>query len=301
MLSIGWTLRSKHRQLELSVGGRWFLGFTVALGFAAIYSGNNVIYLLESLMLSSLLVSGVLSELTLMRVRVRREIGNIHAGIPGEDVFVVENLGQLPLYCLELGEFTGRRRELSTFVLMVPGRSTVRVRSRQLVKKRGRHRWDGLLVATSFPFGFARKVRFINEPGSRIIWPAAVDPGRRHKREEYSNRGELDPVADEVIPLESWGDASRLHWPMTIRAGELMARPVRPIELCEEILLELRSPGPEMELAISHAAGSLVHARDAVPPALVLAAKGEKHRILGRARALDALALLPAENGEVAA
>ena len=43
MFSIGWTLRSKNRQLELSVGGRWYLAFTLAIVTVATYSGNNVI------------------------------------------------------------------------------------------------------------------------------------------------------------------------------------------------------------------------------------------------------------------
>jgi uncharacterized protein (DUF58 family) len=290
MRSIGWTLQSKHRLLELSVGGRWYLGFTVALGVAAIYSGNNVIYLLESLLLSALLVSGVLSELALTRVRVRRETGDIHAGAPGEDVFIVENLGKLPLYCLELGEFSGTVREYSAFLLVLPGRASVRVRSRPVMPVRG------LLVATSFPFGFARKIRLISDGGSRIVWPVPLVSGRRPDREERSQRGELEPVADEVVQVEAWQDASRVHWPLSARAGELMARPTRWTEPQEEIHLDLRNPGPEMERAISQATGSLVRNRSAAVPTLVLMNKSERQKVRGRTRALDALALLPRDS-----
>ncbi len=291
MRSIGWTLRSKNRLLELSVGGRWYLGFTLALGVVAIYSGNNVIYLLESLLLSSLLLSGVLSELTLARVSVRRLEDNIHAGTPGEDVFEVENLGSLPLYCLELGELRGSERELTAFLLVLPGRARMKVRSRQVIPERGRHRWDGLLLATSFPFGFARKIKVIKSAGSRIVWPKGLDPGRVSAQEKRSERGEIEVVTGEVIPVEPWQDASRIHWPATARAGSPMARPLRWTEPREEIWLELRTPGPEMELKISRAAGALSRKADT----LVLLAKGEPQVIQGARRGLDALALLPKE------
>jgi uncharacterized protein (DUF58 family) len=290
----GWTLRSKRRQLELSLGGRWYLLFTLALGGAAVYSGNNVIYLLESLLLSALLVSGALSEATIARVRVGRETGNVHAGAAAEDVFVVENLGNFPLYCLELGEYSGARYELTGFLLMLPARATVRVRSRQTLPERGRHRWDGLGVGTSFPFGFARKVRYLPSPGSRRVWPAAAEAGPRRERQTRAERGEHELVAGEVSPVEPWGDASRVHWPISFRAGELLARPVRPTEAREELVLELRHPGPAMEREIRRATGALIR-RQAFAPTLVLSSKGERRRIEGRARALDALALLPRE------
>ena len=295
MLRIGWTLRSKHRLLELSLGGRWYLAFTMAIGVTAIYSGNNVIYLLESLLLSALLVSGVLSEISLTRVRVTREPGNIHAGAAGEDFFLVENLGKIPLYCLELGEYTGRRRELTAFLLMLPGRSKVRVRSRQVLGHRGRHRWDGLVVATSFPFGFARKVRLVADPGSRIVWPTPMDPGMLQAREDRAENGELEPVADELVRVEPWQDTSRVHWPISARAGELMSRPLRWSKPMQEIWLDVHGHGEEMEHAISRAAGSLVGLRPGRAQVLVLVNKGERQRIQGSSRALDALALLPKE------
>ncbi|MGZ3706705.1 MAG: hypothetical protein ACXVA8_11795, partial [Bdellovibrionota bacterium] len=281
----------------LSLGGRWYLGFTVALGVAAIYSGNNVIYLLESLLLSALLVSGVLSEITLSRIRVTRETGNIHAGASGEDVFVVENLGKMPLYCIELGEYSGAQREFTAFLLMVPGMSKTRVRSRQTVMERGRHRWDGLLAATSFPFGFARKVRMIENPGSRIVWPMPIEPTKSRARDERGLRGELEPVPDELVPVEPWQDASRVHWPISMRAGELMARPMRWTQPLQEIWLDLRHPGPEMELAISRATGALISGQKGRADVLVLVSKSERQKVAGHGRALDALALLPKEAG----
>lgn len=286
-----WTLQSKDRLLELSVGGRWYLGFTLALGVAAIYSGNNVIYLLESLLLCSLLLSGALSEYSVTRVRVSRLEGNTHAGSSSDDIFVVENLSRLPLYCLELGEYNGAERVFSAFLVFVAAGQSVKVRSRQVIPARGRHQWQGLLVATSFPFGFARKVRLVPSPGSRIVWPSRVQSVRMPSLERHSNRGEMEVVPGEVKPVEVGQDASRVHWPASMRAGQLMARPLRYTEQHHEVWLELRAPSPEMEARISSAAGALCVKAET----LVMFAKGEPKVVQGRRRALDALALLPKE------
>lgn len=289
MPSNRWTLQSKNRRLEVSTGGRWYLAFTLALGVTAIFSGNNVIYLLESLLLSSLLVSGVLSEITISRVALSRVVGNIQAEHLGEDVFVVQNLGKIPLYCLELGEYKEETRNATAFLLVLPGRASVRVRSRQLISVRGRHHWDGLTVATSFPFGFARKIRLLPEAGSRIVWPDPISLNHSEWREMNSKRGEYEVAAGEVTPIEPWEDLTHVHWPISARVGSLMARPLRHIEPREEIWLDVREPSPAMEKAISQAAGALGKRADS----LVLVRKGEYQRIEGPHRSLDALALLP--------
>jgi uncharacterized protein (DUF58 family) len=289
MQSNGWTLQSKNRLLDLSVGGRWYIGFVLALGVVAIYSGNNVIYLLESMLLASLLLSGALSEYAITRVVVRRQVDSLHAGAPGEDIFVIENLGRFPIYCLELGEYSGRNRYFTAFLLYIPAHGKMRVASRPVIDTRGRHRWDGLVVATSFPFAFARKSRLVPDPGSRIVWPGKIDGFRFQARENSWAHGEMETATGELSPVEPWDDASRVHWPASARFGELLARPLRWSEKRNEVRLEVREPSPEMEGKICLAAAALSCQADT----LVLLRSGEPQVIQGSRRGLDALALLP--------
>jgi uncharacterized protein (DUF58 family) len=288
MRSQGWSLRNSDRTLELSTGGRWYLVLTLGLGFVSIYSGNNVIYLLESLLLSALLFSGILSELTISRVTITRSEGNLRAGVPAEDVFIVENRGRIPLYCLEFGEYRKGNTQFTAFLLFLPGNAKIRVRSRQIIHERGRHKWDGLVVATSFPFGFARKSRIIHRRGSRVVWPGSDAPGKAELRPVNSSRGELEVVTGEVEPVEPWQDASRVHWPISLRTGTLMARPMKWREPKQEVWLELCPPGDELEKRIRRAAGGMASSE-----VLVLITQGEYKRIEGTWRALDILAMLP--------
>ena len=63
--------------------GWWFLFATLGLGFAAINTGNNLLYLLLSMLLGTIVVSGVLSEQCLRRLRLHRAAPReIFAGTP---------------------------------------------------------------------------------------------------------------------------------------------------------------------------------------------------------------------------
>lgn len=283
---IGSPLQTKNRRLELSVGGRWFLLFTLVLGIVAVRSGNNVIYLLESLLLSSLLFSGVLSELNLSRVRLSRELRQAVAGEAAPDQWCLENLGHLPLYCLEVGEWRGQEFHSLQFLLVLPGKAKIRLRSRQILPSRGRHSWDGLAVATSFPFGFARKIRFLLEPNSRIVWPAGA--GRARADAEMDRQGSWEPVLGE---LSEAPDYSRVHWPSTLRAGRPLERPRRPESNERLVRLRLPAPGPEREQKIAEAAAQLF----AGGAALLLEDGSASSRVEGSWPGLDVLALLPKE------
>lgn len=281
-----WLLPASQRRIQISTGGKWFLLFTVLLGVAAINSGNNVIYLIESLLLSALLFSGILSEFTVSRARLRRVAAQALAGEPTRDLLVIENRSWFPLYCVEAGEW--REGEWATlgFALLVPPRSEARLHSSQVLPRRGRHEWGSLALATSFPFGFARKIRLLGAGGSRIVWPGGVASASRG-----GDRGEWDWESGEIEEVEPWEDISRLHWPTTARSGRPMARTRRRQSAEEEAELDLDSGG-DLEEKIRRASGRL----QADARRLAIKEEGRIRKIEGARLALDALALMPGED-----
>ena len=284
-------LRVKDRRLEISGGGRWFLLFTLFLGAVAVRSGNNVIYLLESLLLSALLFSGVLSELTLSRLSFRREVRPAVAGEPTRDILKLENLSWLPLYCVELGEWDGEAFRPLQFALAVPRGGSLRLPSGQVLSRRGRHEGQGLALATSFPFGFARKIRVFPGRGGRLVWPrageAASSLGARFGGDEW------EVVSGELEETSPWGDLSRVHWPATLRAGKPLARPRRPQTEAGEVHLHLPAGAAEREARISTAARSFYEGARV----LVVHEAGTAIRVEGNWPSLDTLALLAKGSG----
>src|SRR3989442_3403181 len=73
-------------------GGWWVLLRVIGLGVAGINTGNNLLYLLVSLLLSLIVVSGVLSEQSMRGVHLEAEIPEeIYAGAPALFGALVQN------------------------------------------------------------------------------------------------------------------------------------------------------------------------------------------------------------------
>ena len=62
------------RKLKFTREGKYYLGITLGVGFAAINTGNNLLYLLLGMLLSLIVVSGVMSDLSLRRLTVTRRL-----------------------------------------------------------------------------------------------------------------------------------------------------------------------------------------------------------------------------------
>src|SRR5262249_59880057 len=63
--------------------GQTYLVLTVGIGLAALNTGNNLLYLVLGLQLATIVVSGVLSEQALRRLRMRRVLPDSpHARLP---------------------------------------------------------------------------------------------------------------------------------------------------------------------------------------------------------------------------
>ena len=60
------------RTLRPTRAGWIFFALTLGVGFAALNTGNNLMYMVLSLLLSFLVLSGVLSESALRGIQVRR-------------------------------------------------------------------------------------------------------------------------------------------------------------------------------------------------------------------------------------
>ena len=80
------------RRLRPTRAGWNFFAITFGVGFAALNTGNNLLYLILALMLSFLVLSGVLSESALRGIRVRRRLPReFQAGAASRVVLEIEN------------------------------------------------------------------------------------------------------------------------------------------------------------------------------------------------------------------
>ncbi len=267
------------RRLHPTRAGWIFFALTFGVGFAAINTGNNLLYLVLSLMLSFLVLSGVFSESALRGVTVERRVpGELFAGAPASVGLEIRNTKQrIAAFALVVedlllpeAEPPGARPHPAgrVFVLrMPPGGSEMRL-YRLSPERRGELGFAGFRLSTRFPFGLFSKALTIDAPQTALVYPAH-EPGvappvelerpgaGRPAGTERSAGGEASGLREHRA-----GDAvRRIHWRASLRSGRLVARELeRERDAEAEVVLRTRGipPGERFEQAVRRAASQAV-------------------------------------------
>jgi uncharacterized protein (DUF58 family) len=221
------------RKLKFTREGKYYLGITLGVGFAAINTGNNLLYLLLGMLLSLIVVSGVMSDLSLRHLTVTRrlparaQVGRAHL----VEIEVFNHKARVPSYAIEVEDLrAGQPADKRCFFLKISPTSAQVAAYRRTPAKRGRDRHTGFRIATRFPFGLFEKSREVDSVGDLIIYPA-VDPirlppedrGRRLGGVGASGRGSGDDIYGLRLMRE--GDDPRdIYWRKSTIADQRVLR-----------------------------------------------------------------------------
>jgi uncharacterized protein (DUF58 family) len=287
------------RRLELTVAGRWYLMLTILLGVVALISANNIIYLIESLLLSGLILSGVLSEKTVAAVDVSIVRKSAFALSPCDDEILVTNRSKLPLFCVEIGEYRKGEFLPIAFIPLIPPKSKRAVRSQQKFEKRGVYSWENIAVATYYPFEFARKIRLIENQGRRLIWPSLLNEKSADQsvgsQGAQKQLGIPELIEGEVRPHSPEEDSRHIVWPLSQKGLGHFVRVKRPEgKAREEVFDADQEAGPEFERKISRTTTFFSSTHDFTHSdridRLTLIKQGKQQVVYGRVAILDSLA-----------
>jgi uncharacterized protein (DUF58 family) len=262
------------RQLRPTRAGWAFFLFTFGVGFAALNTGNNLLYVVLALMLAFLVLSGVLSESALRGIQVRRRL-------PAE-----LQAGREALVALEI---TNAQRRVTSFAIVVedrilsdagfdspagrcfalrigPGRTEVRSYRFQ-PERRGPLEFRGFVVFTRFPFGLFSKSLTLEARGSALVYPAtdalSFPASFGASRAGAAAVGGGAGKSAEVRGLREYAPGDplrRIHWRSALRVGELMVREVENEREAEvEVRLRTRGerPGEAFERRVSWSASEV--------------------------------------------
>jgi uncharacterized protein (DUF58 family) len=256
------------RKFRLTREGKWFIGATLLLGFAAVNGGINLLFLMFGMLLCLLVANGVLSEATMRRLHVERQLPpTIHAQGPFLMGILVRNpKRRIPTFSLEvedLGE-DGKPIDRRCFFLKIPAGRQQETSYRRTLPRRGIHRLTGLRVSTRFPFGLLRRSLDVEAPADLLVYPALIpvtDPllagGLAQVGEKQSPARARSGDFHGLRELRAGDDPRDIHWRTTARRGRPFVR-----ELEEETgrILTLVLPtgtganDGDFELAVSYAA-----------------------------------------------
>jgi uncharacterized protein (DUF58 family) len=262
------------RTLRPTRAGWMFFLITFGVGFAALNTGNNLLYLVLSLMLAFLVLSGLLSEAALRGIAVRRRLPP-------------ELFAETP--CRVGLEISNRQRRVPSFAVVIEDRAVdagaveraagrvfaLRIGPGQTEQRayrfepaaRGELRFTRFLVYTRFPFGLFSKSLTIESPQRSLVYPAIEALEVPHElgalRESGVGRSGTRDAGALVSGLREWaaGDAvARIHWTASLRRSSLLVREVEA-ERRPEVEVRLRTrgtPGARFERSVRWAASEVV-------------------------------------------
>jgi len=291
-----------RRTLRPSRAGWLYVAITFGVGFAALNTGNNLLYLVLSLMLAFLVLSGFLSESALRGVRVERQLPReIYAGMRNRVVLRVHNADRrLASFALVIED---RIRDGSepiavgrVFALRV-GPGEMLTRDYALVpESRGPLTFESFRISTRFPFGlFVKSVVLDAEAGTLVfptiarVTPRVSEQGREEHGDsdrERKGQGVLLMGLREYAP----GDGlRRVAWRQSARRGALFVGESEEEQVAEvEVELPRSAAGHAdvFESQVVRAASEVAHHLDAglrvalrTPDEHFAASTGRHHRV----------------------
>jgi len=229
---------------EPTSGGGVFLVIIIVVGFAAWNTGNNLLFLVFSLLCSTLFVGWVHAGTSLRELTVSARFpDHIFAAEPAPVIVTLRNTKRLLPSFSVLVEARGpvnevepkrRRRYLKrllAYFSYVPHRAAAEQRVEQLFPARGHVLIDGFELSTRFPFGFFRRRRRLRARNVDIV----VYP----KPEVISDELHLLPMYAGRLPAMRRGaghdlfsmrdyqpqdDLRHIDWKATARSRRLTVR-----------------------------------------------------------------------------
>lgn len=212
--------------IRLTKVGGWFIAVTLVVGVAAANTGNNALYLVEALLLSTLVVSGVTSRRNVRKLEVLVELPTeAFANQPFEvDFRTVSHDRLFARRLLVLGLGTGPE----ALVPYLPARGAHQGRLELLASRRGLFELPWAHVHSLFPLGLFRKGVRVRLDREMLVYPELF-PAARGAASQLGRSGERSSRrrgwGHELLSLrrfQSGDDVRSIHWKQSARLGELI-------------------------------------------------------------------------------
>lgn len=244
-----WAQRMRlPRRLRVTREGKYYVGITLGVGFAAINTGNNLLYLLLGLLLALIVISGVLSEMSLRHLRITRRLPR-RAQVERPHIVEIEVFNEKrrsPSYAIEVEDLrASQAADKRCFYLKVSPQSAQVAAYRRTPARRGLDQHIGFRVATRFPFGLFEKSREIPAHDTLVTYPAVDAVRLRHggaSRGQGAEGAQARGQGDEIIgirPMREGDDPRDIYWRRSAHAGQMVLKErARESRTCVDLFLD---------------------------------------------------------------
>lgn len=239
-------VRNLDLPVEITTGGAIFIVILVVVGFAAWNTGNNLLFLVMSLLFSTLFVGAMTARSSLRDLIVSARFpDHIFANEPAPVIVTLRNTKRLlPSFSIvveargprEAGEGKKKRRQRHqkrtlAYFTYIPHKSAAEQRVEQLFPRRGHVLINGFELSTRFPFGFFRTRRRLRARNVDIVvYPKPVPVGDDlHLLPMYAGRlaSLRRGAGHDLFSLRDYqpqDDLRHIDWKATARARRLTVR-----------------------------------------------------------------------------
>ncbi len=205
--------------------GSWYVAFTIAIGFAAINTGNNALYIGLTFMLGCLLLSGIASKGGLKHLSIElRDVDEAWAGRPVDGTLRVENDSRI--WNVRDVIITSAELERPVVIPVIDKQRELQVPVAFLFSRRGIANLKSIDCYTRYPFGFFFKKRRLRLSGEIVVFPQLLGHAPERERFRPAPGSEMPShrpgPGDEVHSLRDYvaGDSLRqVHWKKSASLG----------------------------------------------------------------------------------
>jgi uncharacterized protein (DUF58 family) len=217
--------RKYHRAERLTRSGLLFFLAIIGIGAVAINSGNNLLYLIFSALLSALIFSGLLSVANLRRLEVSLDTADeVYAGRPALLAIRVRNTGSFPLFFARIDVREGGDT-VSLSVPFVDARSALELPLTLTLPTRGCVTGLRADIASTFPFGIVEMRREVAVGGELVVYPQVYpvllqqqDEQGEHRLERARAGGDGDFFS--LRRYHEGEDSRHIDWKVSARRGD---------------------------------------------------------------------------------
>ncbi len=213
--------------MRLTKEGRRLVIATALISITALNTGNNLIYLILSLLLSIIFISIIIlrnnmKNLTLNVIQNKP----IFANTPSEILLRLKNMKGFPARSIKVLSSSGMKED-AYFPEILPYKE-IFANVNVIFKKRGLYKYGDFYLESGYPFIFFKRTILCNVKGEIIVYPEIKE--QSHFLQSYIREGQ-ESISQKIGEGEDfsmvrefrYGDDSRkIHWKASAKTEKLL-------------------------------------------------------------------------------
>jgi uncharacterized protein (DUF58 family) len=221
--------------IRINKPGYIYIVLTILIGFAAVNTANNLLYIVTSTLLAYMLVSGIFGKQNLHRIDVSVEFPEerFAGSFVPVGVKLINRKRFMPAFLIKVMIL-----EQEVLFPIVNARSSTHLYMNMVFDHRGRHTIPQVVISSVFPFNFFNRYRRVPKKFEFVVFPRLQRCNFSHTLAEKSRwKGDASSDApgheSDILSIRDYvfGDPMKyISWKATAKTGRLKTKEFSAIE-----------------------------------------------------------------------